>query len=104
MPDFKGNDKYSNLHGHSYEVTIFIKKKIQSGKKWVMNFDDLDKIVEPLLKKLDHKTLNNVSGLEQPTSENIARWLWKNILKKTSDLDSIEIIRPRIGGCIYNGE
>ena len=86
MPDFKGNDKYSNLHGHSYEVTIFIKKKIQSGKKWVM------------------KTLNNISGIEQPTSENIARWFWKNMLEKTSDLDSIEIIRPRIGGCIYSGE
>ena len=104
MPDFEGDSKYSNLHGHSYEVSISIKKNIPLSKKWVMNFDDLDKIVLPLLKKLDHKTLNNVNGLEQPTSENIARWFWNRIIKKTPDLDCIEIIRPRIGGCIYKGE
>ena len=58
----------------------------------------------PLIQILDHNILNEVDGLDNPTSENIARWFWKNIKSKIKDLKSVEIIRPRIGGCIYKGD
>ena len=48
--------------------------------------------------------LNEISGLENPTAENIAKWFWKQIKKKINNLTSIEIYRPRIGGCIYEGD
>ena len=60
--------------------------------------------MNPLIKKLDHKTLNEVSGLNNPTSENLAKWFWKRIKKKINNLYSVEINRPRIGGCFYTGE
>ena len=52
----------------------------------------------------DHSILNEVDGLEKPTSENIDKWLWSKLIKKIPNLDSIEINRPRIGGCIFNGD
>ena len=85
------------------EVTIKISGHIDKKNNWVFNYDDVDNLMNPLIKKLDHQTLNNIKGLENPTSENIAKWFWKN-LKKISKLESIEINRPRIGGCIYSGE
>ena len=67
----------------------------------MVNYDEIDEIVKPIINELDHKTLNEIKGLENPTSENLARWLYKRI-KKIKNLKSIEIFRPRIGGCIYS--
>ena len=61
-------------------------------------------ICEPEISKLDHSILNEVEGLEKPTSESIAKWLWLKLKKKIPNLESIEINRPRIGGCIFNGK
>ena len=67
----------------------------------MVNYDEIDEIVKPIINELDHKTLNEIKGLENPTSENLARWLYKRI-KKIKNLKSVEIFRPRIGGCIYS--
>ena len=104
MTSFRKNHKYSKIHGHSYEVIIKISGEIDESCSLIINYDDIDKVVNPLIKKLDHKTLNEVSGLNNPTSENLAKWFWKRIKKKISNLYSVEINRPRIGGCIYTGE
>ena len=104
LENFKKGHEYNNVHGHSYEVVISIDKILEKKQQWVMNFDELDKIVNPLIQILDHNILNEVDGLDNPTSENIARWFWKNIKSKIKDLKSVEIIRPRIGGCIYKGD
>ena len=70
----------------------------------MVNYDEIDEIVKPIINELDHKTLNEIKGLENPTSENLARWLYKRIKKKKKikNLKSVEIFRPRIGGCIYS--
>ena len=47
-----------------------------------LNYDEVDKIVSPLLQKIDHKTLNEIKGLEKPTSENLAKWFWERIRKR----------------------
>ena len=104
MTNFNKNHKYSRVHGHSYEVIIKISGEIDDSCSLIINYDDIDKVMNPLIKKLDHKTLNEVSGLNNPTSENLAKWFWKRIKKKINNLYSVEINRPRIGGCIYTGE
>ena len=85
MPAFSKKHSYGNVHGHSFEITIYIKGKKIPSAGWVMDFKEIDKIVEPLIKKIDHKLLNEITGLENPTSENIAIWFWKKI-KKNSKL------------------
>ena len=71
---------------------------------WVMNFDELDSLIFPILQKLDHSLLNEVEGLENPTCENIAIWIWRSLKKRVKNLKTIEINRPRVGGCVYNGK
>ena len=104
MTNLKKGHKYMKVHGHSYEMIIKISGNLDKTNNWVLNYDDIDEIVNPLLQKIDHKTLNEIKGLEKPTSENLAKWFWERIRKKIVNLESIEIIRPRIGGCIYSGD
>ena len=104
MPNHSKNHKYSKVHGHSYEITIFLNGKQNKKKGWVMDFEKIDMFMKPILKKIDHNLLNDICGLENPTSENIAKWFWINLKSKIKNLEKIEIIRPRIGGCVYSGE
>ena len=104
MPEFKKNHKYNKVHGHSYEIIIKLKGELDPKNNWVMDLEKLDSYVKPELSKLDHSILNEVKGLEKPTSENIAKWLWQKLKKKINNLESIEINRPRIGGCIFTGD
>ena len=62
------------------------------------------KVRDGELKKIDHNLLNEIEGLDNPTSENIAKWFWLGLKKKVKELVKIEIIRPRIGGCVYEGK
>ena len=99
----KKTHKYAKVHGHSYEMIIKISGDPDKKNNWIINYDEIDNIIVPIVNKLDHRTLNEISGLENPTAENIAKWFWKQI-KKINNLSSIEIYRPRIGGCIYEGD
>ena len=67
LTDFKKNHKYSKVHGHSYEMTVRISGEINESNCWVIDFEDIDKIVKPVVEKLDHQTLNEIKGLENPT-------------------------------------
>ena len=102
-PNFEDGHKNRRIHGHSYELKILLYGKIKKKSGWVMDLDELDPYLESVLKQLDHSLLNNINGLENPTCENIAKWIWKMLKKKIKNLHSIEIYRPRVGGCVYSG-
>jgi len=104
MPNHPKSHKYSKVHGHSYEIIIFINDNQKKKEGWVMDFEKIDVFVNPLLKKIDHNLLNDISGLENPTSENIAKWFWERLKIKIKNLEKIEINRPRVGGCVYSGK
>ena len=104
MPSYPKEHRYGRIHGHTYEVIVKIEGDVDNKNNWVINYEDLDSFVEPLLKVLDHKTLNEIEGLEKPTSENLARWFWNKLKINISNLYSVKINRPRIGGCEYKGE
>ncbi len=103
MPNFPKNHRYRKIHGHSYELIVFINGDLNKKNDWVMDFEDIDKYVNPILEIIDHNLLNEIKGLENPTTENMVKWFWKKLKKKIKKLEKIEIIRPRIGGCVYSG-
>lgn len=103
MPNFPKGHPYREIHGHSYELIIHLEGKIKGSDGWVTDFKKIDEIVENLIKKIDHKLLNDIKDLNIPTSENIAIWFWKNLKPKLCNIKKVEINRPRIGGCIYSG-
>lgn len=77
LPGYRG--KCANLHGHTYKLHITVEGEI--GKDgFVMDFGKLKKIVEKnVINKLDHKYLNDITGLEMPTAENTCKWMWDKL-------------------------
>jgi len=92
------------LHGHSYFVRLTIDGEVNPDTGWVMDFDDINTAFAPILAKLDHYYLNEVEGLENPTSENLARWIWTRLKPKLPTLVAIEIKETCTVGCVYRGK
>jgi len=103
LPLVPKDHKCFNLHGHSFKVKISIQGPINE-LGWVKDFGELKSVCEPLIKKLDHSYLNEIIGLENPTSENIALWIWQNLDEKLPGLSSVEVMETCNSGCIYQGD
>ncbi len=104
LPNAGEKHKCSELHGHSFRVEIHIVGLVDPHSGWVMDFADIDKAFRPLLDQLDHKYLNDIEGLANPTSENIAKWIWSRLHLKLPQLSKIVVQESPESGCIYRGE
>ena len=102
LPLVPKEHKCSNLHGHSFKVRIYVDGPINE-MGWVMDFSELKKICAPCIEQLDHSYLNEITGLENPTSENIAIWLWSKLKEDLPQLSAVEIMETCSSGCIYTG-
>jgi 6-pyruvoyltetrahydropterin/6-carboxytetrahydropterin synthase len=102
LPLVPDDHKCFNLHGHSFQVRVTI-EGVVNELGWVMDFSELKKICSPIINKLDHRYLNEIEGLENPTSENIAIWIWKNFDKALPQLHSVEVKETCNSGCEYFG-
>jgi 6-pyruvoyltetrahydropterin/6-carboxytetrahydropterin synthase len=94
----------ARMHGHSYHVRISVAGPVDEHTGWVMDFTDITTAFEPLRAQLDHHVLNEVPGLENPTSEHLARWLWQELSPTLPALKAIEVRETRNTGCIYRGD
>lgn len=103
LPLVTQDHKCFNLHGHSFKVKVSVEGSLNE-MGWVMDFSELKKICVPYIKELDHSYLNEIEGLENPTSENIAIWLWNKLSKKLPELSEIEIMETCNSGCRYSGK
>jgi 6-pyruvoyltetrahydropterin/6-carboxytetrahydropterin synthase len=102
LPLVSKDHKCFQLHGHSFKARIYVQGPVNE-MGWVMDFAELKKICKPWIEVLDHSYLNEIEGLENPTSENIAVWLWDKLIKKLPELSAIEIMETCTSGCIYSG-
>ena len=96
--------KCGRLHGHSFRCEIAVRGEVNPHTGWVMDFADLKEAFAPLYKKLDHYYLNEIIGLENPTSENLARWVWEQLEGKLQGLHRITIRETCTSRCDYFGE
>ncbi|MGA1741873.1 MAG: 6-carboxytetrahydropterin synthase QueD [Pseudohongiellaceae bacterium] len=103
LPNVPAGHKCGRLHGHSYKVQVHIKGEPGEESGWLMDFSDVKKIVKPVIKELDHYYLNDIKGLENPTSENLARWIWDK-LQPLLPLSKIVVSETCTSGCIYQGK
>lgn len=104
LPNVGKEHKCSETHGHSFRIEIHIEGPVDPAKGWIIDFADMDKTVQPLLEELDHKYLNDIDGLSNPTSEHIAQWIWKHLAKKLPHLSRIVVQESPDSGCVYRGE
>lgn len=104
LPNVSDGHKCGRLHGHSFMVSIHVEGPVKDDEGWVMDFADIKTAFKPIWEQLDHYYLNDIEGLENPTSENIARWIWPRLKQNLPQLCKIIIRETCNSGCIYQGE
>ena len=96
--------KCSAMHGHGFEVQVFLRGPVDPQTGFIMDFGDLAHVCEPVLNQLDHSILNEIEGLGNPTSENMSVWLWNILKPQLPLLSKIVIKETQNSGCIYTGD
>ncbi|MEZ5491786.1 MAG: 6-carboxytetrahydropterin synthase QueD [Gammaproteobacteria bacterium] len=104
LPNVPAGHKCARLHGHSFQVRIIVAGPVGEESGWVMDFADIKSAFKPVWEQLDHYYLNEIEGLENPTSENLARWIWQRLKPSLPQLDEIEIRETCTSGCRYRGD
>jgi 6-pyruvoyltetrahydropterin/6-carboxytetrahydropterin synthase len=103
LPNVPEGHKCARLHGHSFAVRLYVAGEVGSESGWVMDFSDISDAFKPVWSQLDHHYLNEVPGLENPTSENIAQWIWQKLQPALPQLSCVEIRETCTSGCRYLG-
>jgi 6-pyruvoyltetrahydropterin/6-carboxytetrahydropterin synthase len=104
LPNVPPGHKCARLHGHSFQVAIHIAGAVGDESGWVRDFADLTCLMRPLLDQLDHYYLNDIEGLENPTSEVLARWVWDRLRPGLPELSQVVVRETCTSGCVYRGE
>ncbi len=104
LPHVPPGHKCGRLHGHSFSVAVHVRGPVNPNSGWVMDFGDIKKAFQPLMDRLDHHYLNEVEGLENPTSEVLARWIWRRLKPGLPLLSEVVVRETCTSGCIYRGE
>jgi 6-pyruvoyltetrahydropterin/6-carboxytetrahydropterin synthase len=103
LPNVPADHKCSRLHGHSFRVEIHVKGNVEPESGWIIDFAEIDNAFRPLFAQLDHQYLNEVEGLSNPTSENLAQWIWSRISMSLKGLYMVIIRETCTSGCAYEG-
>ena len=104
LPNVPEGHKCRRLHGHSFRVRLAVEGDLDPVTGWVMDFADIKAAFEPILKRLDHYYLNEIPGLENPTSEVIAKWIWAELKPKLPMLSEVKLWETCTAGCTYRGD
>jgi 6-pyruvoyltetrahydropterin/6-carboxytetrahydropterin synthase len=103
LPNVPEGHKCRRMHGHSFRIEVRVGGEPGEESGWVMDFADLRAAFQPLHDQLDHRCLNDVPGLENPTSENLARWVWERLEPDLPNITRVVVQETCNAGCIYTG-
>lgn len=103
LPNVPEGHKCARLHGHSFRVEVHVRGDLDEKLGWVRDFGELKKAFEPLHEQLDHRYLNEIAGLENPTSEVLAQWIWERLDPVVDGLSCVIVRETCTSGAIYRG-
>ena len=104
LPNVPSGHKCARLHGHSFRCSVHLEGPVGDDTGWVQDFGDVSEVLKPLLERLDHRFLNEVEGLSNPTSEHLARWIWRQLKPTLPLLFRVVVSETCTTGCVYGGE
>jgi 6-pyruvoyltetrahydropterin/6-carboxytetrahydropterin synthase len=99
LADNAGGDKdhpYARIHGHSFVVTMTLRAEKLEPEGWIIDYAKLRAICDGLRASLDHRLLNSIAGLDRPTLENTAAWIFRQAAKEAPSLYKVELARPTL--------
>ena len=103
LPAMPEDHKCFRLHGHSFRIELWIEGEPDAETGMLVDFLEVDQAFQPLFDQLDHHYLNEIEGLENPTSENLSRWLWERVAPAISGLSRVVVRETCDSGCVYRG-
>lgn len=103
LPKVGPGHKCARMHGHSYQIDVIVEGELDADKGWLLDFGDLDAAVMPLIDALDHRVLNEIEGLSNPTSELLAVYLWQKLRPALPPLVELIVAETPSSRCVYRG-
>jgi 6-pyruvoyltetrahydropterin/6-carboxytetrahydropterin synthase len=104
LPNVPAGHKCARLHGHSFRVDLHVAGEPDPHTGWLMDFADIKTAFQPLYDQLDHHYLNEIEGLENPTSERLAQWIWVRLKPVLPALSEVVVQETCTSGCRYRGD
>jgi 6-pyruvoyltetrahydropterin/6-carboxytetrahydropterin synthase len=104
LPNVPEGHKCARLHGHSFHVELRVRGDVDPQLGWVMDFGCIKSAFQPLHDQLDHNYLNDIEGLSNPTSENLACWIWRRLKPELPELSQIVVRETCTSGCVFGGD
>lgn len=104
LPRVPPGHKCGRLHGHSFRAQIFVRGPLGEDTGWVMDFADIKAAFTPYFEQLDHHYLNEIEGLENPTSEVLARWIFHKLKPALPRISKVVLHETCTAGAVYYGE
>jgi 6-pyruvoyltetrahydropterin/6-carboxytetrahydropterin synthase len=103
LPTFPPDHKCHRLHGHSFRFEVLVEGEVDPAMGYLIDYGDIKKAAEPLVRRLDHYYLNEIEGLANPTSENLAKWIYDRLKPSLPLLKSITVHETCTSTCEYAG-
>ena len=103
LPNVPAGHKCANLHGHSFAVELVVSGELGAETGWVMDFSEVKQAFQPLYDQLDHHYLNDIEGLDNPTSERLAIWIWERLKPTLPALSTVVVHETGTSGCRFSG-
>ena len=103
LPKVPPGHKCARMHGHSYLIEVTIEGEVDPELGWVVDFAAIDEHANPLMRVLDHQVLNEIQGLDNPTSEHLAAWFWRKLRPALPGLVEIVVSETPTSRCIFRG-
>ncbi len=104
LPTFPEGHKCRRLHGHSFRFDVNVAGEVDPQLGYLMDYGQIKRVADPVVKRLDHYDLNEIEGLSNPTSENLAQWLWNQLRPHLPQLESIVVYETCTSACEYRGK
>jgi 6-pyruvoyltetrahydropterin/6-carboxytetrahydropterin synthase len=104
LPNVPAGHKCARLHGHSFRIELRVTGEPDPETGWIMDFAEIKAAFQPVHEQLDHHYLNDIEGLENPTSERLAQWLWIRLKPVLPLLGEVVVHETCTSGCRYRGE
>lgn len=103
LPHAPEHSKCRRLHGHSWKIEVQVTGEVDPETGWVLDFDEIHKACGPVYDALDHRHLNEIEGLHNPTSEMVAVWIWERLSPEIPQLARIVVHETCTARCAYAG-
>lgn len=103
LPHVPPDHKCRRVHGHSYRCEIHVQGPVDGHMGWILDLDEISRAYEPLGKRLDHQLLNDIAGLENPTSERLAAWIWAELAPALPGLSRLVVYETQSSFVVYTG-